>query len=245
MLWMAQMRNRLCGNRGATFLTLLSVGLAGCTSGSNSTTTVPGTTASLAAQLAQAFCAAQSACCGAPAGTTTADGSTNRDGGPTVATGSCVTDSDAAAPDGGPSTCLERATLSANQQLALVTTAFSEGLLTIDPTTATTCVSAYASSSCSSLAGQSVPDVQAALDNPVCATLFTGYIPVGERCDMTLECVSGAYCLSQGTGQNVTSIAGSGTLGSCFLFQVMGAACNTTEDCLPPTTCDATTLTCE
>jgi hypothetical protein len=130
-------------------------------------------------------------------------------------------------------------------QLALVTTAFSEGLLTIDPTIATSCVSAYASSSCASLAGQAVPDVQAALDASACTNLFTGYIPAGERCDMSAECVSGAYCLSQGTGQNVTSIAGSGTLGICFPFQGMGGACNTSEDCQPPLTCNATTLTCE
>ena len=78
-----------------------------------------------------------------------------------------------------------------------------------------------------------------------CAGLFTGYIPVGERCDMTEECVGGAYCLSQGTGQPVNSIAGSGTLGVCFAFQPMDGACNTTEDCLPPLACNATTLTCE
>jgi hypothetical protein len=49
----------------------------------------------------------------------------------------------------------------------------------------------------------------------------------------------------RGTGQNVTSIAGSGSLGTCFQFQAMGAACDTTDDCLPPLTCNATTLTCE
>jgi hypothetical protein len=130
-------------------------------------------------------------------------------------------------------------------QLALVTTAFNEGLLTIDPTNATSCVNAYASTSCTALAGQTEPDVQAALDAPACANLFTGFIPVGERCDMTDECVSGSYCLSQGTGQNVTSITGSGTLGVCFAFQAMGAACNTTNDCQPPLACNATTLTCE
>jgi hypothetical protein len=246
MLLMAPMRNRLCGPGSATFLTLLLAGLLGCsTSGSGATTPIPGTTTALASQLAEAFCAAQSACCGAPAGTTTPDGSTNRDGGAATGAGSCTTGSNVAATDGGPSTCLERATLAANQQLALVTTAFGEGLLTIDPTIATNCVSAYGSSSCASLAGQTEPNVQAALDNPACANLFTGYIPVGERCDMSEECVSDAYCLSQGTGQNVTSIAGSGTLGTCFLFQGMGGACNTTEDCLPPLACNATTLTCE
>ncbi len=245
MLLMAPMRNRLCGRGSATFLTLLLAALVGCTSGSGSATPVPGSTTTLASLLAQAFCTAQAACCGSPAGTTLPDGSTNRDGGATAAPGTCSGDSDAAATDGGVSSCIDRATLSADQQLALVTTAVGEGLLTIDPTIATTCVSAYASTSCAALAGQTEPDVQVALDNPACANLFTGYIPVGERCDMTEECVSGAYCLSQGTGQNVTSIGGSGTLGTCFPFQGMGGACNTTDDCLPPLACNATTLTCE
>jgi hypothetical protein len=246
MLLMALMRNRLCDRGSATFLTLLLAGLVGCsTSSAGSSMPIPGTTTALASDLAQAFCATQAACCGSPAGTTVPDGSTNRDGGATVASGACTTDSEAAGADGGSSTCVDRAMLSANQQLALVTTAFGEGLLTISTTIASSCVSAYGSSSCAALAGQTEPDVQAALDDPACANLFMGYIPVGERCDMTLECVSGAYCLSQGTGQNVTSIAGSGTLGICFPFQGMDGACNTTDDCLPPLACNATTLTCE
>jgi hypothetical protein len=62
---------------------------------------------------------------------------------------------------------------------------------------------------------------------------------------MTEECIGGSYCLSQGTGQNANSIAGSGTLGVCFLYQGMNGACDTTQDCLPPLACNATTLTCE
>ena len=126
-----------------------------------------------------------------------------------------------------------------------MTTAFGEGLLTLKGEIVPTCVQAYASSSCADLAGQAVPDVQAALDNAACADLFTGYIPVGERCDMTQECITGAYCLSQATGQSTSSLAGSGTLGVCFPFQEMGGACNTTDDCLAPLTCAAATLTCE
>ena len=244
MLLMAHMPNRLCGRGSATFLTLLLAGLFGCTSGSGSTTPIPGSTTALASQLAQAFCTAQAACCGAPAVTT--DGSVSQVDGGAGTTSGCGVNANPSAPDGGgPSTCLQRATLSANQQLALVTTAFSEGLLTIDPTVAMQCSTAYASTSCAALAGQTEPDVQAALDNPICATLFTGYIPVNERCDMSAECVSGSYCLSQGTGQNATAIAGSGTLGVCFLYQGMNGACDTTQDCLPPYTCNATTLTCE
>jgi hypothetical protein len=230
MLWIAHMRNRLCRSGSAPFPALLLVGLLGCTSGAQSTTVVPGTTAALATQLATAFCAAQvKGGCGASSDASVPDGSVTA----------------TSVPDGGASTCLERAMLSANQQLALVSTAFSEGLLTISPTIATTCVAAYASGNCAALAGQSEPDVQAALDNPACANLFTGYIPLNERCDMTAECVGGSYCLSQGTGQNATAIAGSGTLGVCFPFQGMNGACDTTQDCLPPLTCNATTLVCE
>jgi hypothetical protein len=204
---------------------LLLASLAGCsTSASGTTTTTPGSPDDLASQLAMAFCTATAACGVSPDAAVTST----------------------SVPDGGgPSTCLDRATLSANMQLALVSTAFNEGLLTINAGIASSCVSAYAALGCSALAGQTEPAVQTALDDPACSNLFTGYIPVGERCDMSQECVSGSYCLSQGTGQNVTSIAGSGTLGICFQFQGMGAACNTTEDCLPPLTCSATTLTCE
>jgi len=246
MLFMAHMRNRRCGAGSATFLALILAGVIGwgCTSG-NQPATVPGTPIGLASELATAFCTAQAACCGSPAAPAAPDGSTNRDGGTSVGGGACGTTSDAAATDGGPSTCLERATLAANQQLALVTTAFGEGLLTVNETMVPACVQAYASSSCAELAGQAVPDVQAALDNPACADLFTGYIPVGYRCDMTQECISGAYCLSQATGQSTSSLAGSGTLGVCFPFQQMGEPCNTTDDCLAPLTCAATTLTCK
>jgi hypothetical protein len=245
MLLMAHMRNRP-GDRGsATFLALLLAGLVGCTSGDQPAPSLAGTTLGLASQLANAFCTAQAACCGSPAGTTAPDGSTSRDGGAAVGAGACGTVTDGGPTDGGPSTCVERATLAANQQLALATTAFGEGLLSIDQMVEPTCVQAYASSSCAELAGQTVPNVQAALDNPACANLFIGYIPVGNRCDMTEECISGSYCQSQGSGQSTSSLAGSGTLGICFPFQKMGDACNTSDDCLPPLTCAPTTLTCE
>ena len=242
MLWIAHMRNRAYGCRGAASAALLSL-LAfplGCSTGTSGEAP-PSTTDALASQLATAFCG----CCGSTAGSpaNAADGgaSSQADGG--ASTGMCGTG--AGAVDGGPSTCLARATLSADQQLALVSTAFSEGLLTIDPTSASTCVAAYQATSCSVLAAQAEPDVQAALDNPACATLFTGYIPVGERCDMTAECTAGSFCLSQGTGQNVTSIGGSGTLGVCFAYQLAGEACNTSDDCQPPLACDPTTLLCQ
>ena len=225
MLWIADMRNLPYGSGSTALLALLLAGLTGCTSAASmGTTPIPGTVDALASGLASAFCTAAGGCGLNP------DASA-----PTVS-----------APDGGSSsTCLQRATLSAQRQLALVATAFSEGLLTINPAISTTCVNAYASTSCAALGGQSEPDVQSALDDPACVNLFTGYIPVGERCDMTDECVAGSYCLSQGTGLNATSITGSGTLGICFLYQGTGGACDTTQDCLPPLTCNATTLTCE
>ncbi|HVV48474.1 MAG TPA: hypothetical protein VHO06_02345 [Polyangia bacterium] len=224
------MRTRLeaLGRRARpALLPALALGtLLGCTSGgaASSTTTISPDT--LAVDLATAFCD-----CG-PAGGT--------------ADGGAATTRDAAAPaDGGASSCLNRATLSAEQQLSLVSTAFTEGLLTIDPSVSSTCTAAYKTAGCPAAAGQDGPDVQAALADPDCANLFVGYIPIGERCDMTAECVSTGFCLSQGTGQPVTSILGSGSLGTCFPYQQVDDPCNTTADCQPPATCSATTFTCE
>jgi hypothetical protein len=207
---------------------LLTALFVGCSSAGSGPPTGTDTPAALAASLADSFCAAEASCCG-----------TTTDGGATV---SCV--SDAGVAPGLASTCLERATLAANQQLALVSTAFGEGLLTINPTVATACTAAYKTSlTCTTLG--SGPDVQTALDDPMCAGLFIGYIPVNERCDMSAECISGSYCLSQGTGMPATSIAGSGTLGICFAYEQAGDPCNTSDDCLPPLGCNATTLTCQ
>jgi hypothetical protein len=216
------------GNRRFVILSTL---LVGCSSAGSGVATGTDTPAALAASLANSFCAAEASCCGTAGGTTA-------DGGATV---SCV--SDAGVAPGLASTCLERATLAANQQLALVSTAFSEGLLTIDPTVSAACTAAYKTSlTCTTLG--SGPDVQAAIDDPLCAGLFIGYIPVNERCDMSAECISGSYCLSQGTGMPATSIAGSGTLGICFAYEQAGDPCNTSDDCLPPLGCNAVTLTC-
>ncbi len=213
---------------------ILSTLLVACSSAGSGVPTGTGTPDDLAANLAASFCAAEASCCG------TAGGTTN-DGGATV---TCV--SDAGVAPGLASTCLERATLAADQQLALVSTAFSEGLLTIDPTVSAACTAAYKTGlTCAGVAGQAGPDVQTAIDDPLCAGLFIGYIPVNERCDMSAECISGSYCLSQGTGMPATSIAGSGTLGICFPYEQAGDPCNTTDDCLPPLGCNAVTLTCE
>lgn len=204
--------------------------LACSSSGSGTTPPAAGTPADLAATLANAFCQVEATCSG-PTGPTPDGAVSGTDAGAT--TGATAV-----------STCLERATLAANQQLALVATAFGEGLLTINAGTEVDCTTVYKMSlTCATLGSE--PDVQAAVDQPACAGLFTGYIPVAERCDMTAECVSGSFCRSQGNGQPATAIAGSGTLGVCFAYQPAGDACNTSDDCLPPLACNPTTLLCQ
>jgi hypothetical protein len=234
---------------------LLVALLLGCDTGSNPPT-VPITTAgSLATQLADAFCARQ-LCCGAPTGPDDAAvpppaadaGAAHAapDGGMEAGL-SCLADaggSGESAPDAS-SSCQARALFAIEQQLALITTAAAEGLVAItSATAATACVAAYQNSPCAG-ASPPVPDVQQAVGS--CSGLFTGYIPLGERCDMTAECVAGAYCLSQGTGDNVISLGGSGSLGVCFAYQEAGGPCNRSSDCDPSLglTCDAATLTCK
>ena len=207
------------------------VAVTGCTS--NTTTTTSGTSQSLSQQLAEAFCGWQ-ACCGAGGGSA-ADGGQTSDAGAAAACGASTGDAGLA------DQCVARVTLAGDQQLALVATAYSEGLVTIDTTIAQSCAAAYQVRSC---AGSATLDVDEAVSSPACAGLFTGYIPVGERCDMTAECQAGNYCLSQATGQAITSVQGGGTLGVCFPYQAAGATCNSTGDCLPPLTCDPTLFVC-
>jgi hypothetical protein len=212
---------------------LLPALLLACSSSGSGNNTTAGTPADLASALAGAFCQKEAACTGTTGSTPdgAVDGAADA-AAPTVTTGASL--------------CLGRATLATTQQLALVATAFGEGLLTINPSAETACTMAYQMSlmslTCATLGSE--PDVQAALDLPNCAGLFIGYIPVGERCDMSAECVSGSFCRSQGTGQPATAIAGSGTLGVCFAYQQATDPCNTTADCLPPLTCNPSTLIC-
>lgn len=214
------------------------VGVTGCTSGSSGGSNVVGSGKTLAQQLAEAFCAREASCCGNAA-----------DGGAAVpcrADASAPASADASAPasaDAGTgSTCEARAELTATEQLALVSTAYGEGLLTVSALTTSSCVAAYQAS----CAGTGTAlNVDEALSGTACAGLFIGYIPVGERCDMTAECISGSFCLSQETGQPITSLLGAGTLGVCFPYQRAGDACNKTADCLPPLTCSPSTLVCQ
>jgi hypothetical protein len=210
---------------------LLPALLFACSAAGSGTTTPTGTPTDLASSLATEFCAVQATCSGTTGPTPDA-----------AVTG--ATDAATTSTAGAASTCLERATLAATQQLALVNTAFGEGLLALNATVEASCTGTYQSTLTCATMG-SVPDVQAALDQPACGGLFIGYIPVGERCDMSAECVSGSFCRSQGTGQPATAIAGSGTLGVCFAYVPMSGACNTTDDCLPPFVCNPTALVCD
>ncbi len=206
-------------------------GVSGCTSGSGGPTTST-TSQTLSQQLAAAFCAHQTCCGGAAA----PDAGQNSDA-------SIACPDTTSAPDaGGAGSCFSRAELAAEQQLTLLATAYGEGLVTINVTATATCAAAYQTRACG---GSPNLNVDEALSDPACAGLFTGYIPPGERCDMTAECVAGAYCLSQATGQAISSIMGGGTLGICFPYQQAGDTCNTTGDCAPPLTCNPTTFVCE
>jgi hypothetical protein len=213
--------------------------LLGCESGSGTPVSTITDTGSLATQLAQAFCARQ-ACCGLPS-----DAAVPADAGSADAGSSC---SGAAAPDAsagnGGSSCEARALVAITEQLALVATAAAEGLLVLDSTVANTCIAAYQGGPCDG-SERAIPNVQ--IDLGSCDGLFIGYIPVGERCDMTPECVAHSFCLAQGTGQNVTSLGGSASLGVCFPFEQTGQACNSSNDCDPSAglSCDTGTLTCE
>ncbi len=208
------------------------VGGTGCTSGSSSAGTPSGNGQTLARQLAQAHCARH--CCGAGSDAGAADGG----GG-----GDCPADASAPLDAGASSDCVARAELAADEQLALLSTAYAEGLVSVNEQVAEACVADYQASACG--AAPAALDVEEALSGPDCAGLFTGYIPSGQRCDTTVECESGTFCLSQGTDQPITSLGGGGTLGVCFPYQAAGQACNTTADCLPPLACSPTTLVCQ
>jgi hypothetical protein len=178
------------------------------------------------------------------------DAEDSSSGATTVSVGTLVADLAnafcACPPNGGTSaTCSAQASVAIRKQLALVATAVDEGLISIDATAETACIKGYATSpECAT--PPATPNVQTALAG--CSGLLTGYVPAGERCDMSAECVAQSFCLSQGASpQNVTSLSGSGTLGVCFAYQEQGAPCNATADCDPgtPLTCDPTTLTCQ
>lgn len=215
------------------------VWVSGCTSNTTSSGTVVGSNGTLSHQLADAYCRRLAACC---AGTTLP--ATDAGAGDAGAAGVTVPCSAAASPDGGASaTCVARAELSANQQLALIGTAYGEGLVSVSSAVASTCTAAYEARACGT--GSADLNVEEALGDPACAGLFIGNIPVGERCDTTIECVSTAFCQSQGTQQPITSLSGAGTLGVCFPYQQAGKSCNATADCQPPLTCGATTSVCQ
>jgi hypothetical protein len=204
--------------------------VTGCTSSSTGNQPITGS-GPLSTQLAQAYCARQAICC--TAGATATDGGATPDAAGTVP---CP----ATEGDAGTAQCVAHAELAAEQQLALIGTAYAEGLVAINAAVVKACVAAYQARAC-----DAVLNVEQALSDTACAGVFIGYIPVGERCDTTVECAAGSYCLSQSTGQSIASISGGGTLGVCFAYQKADAGCNSTADCLPPLTCGATTGVCQ
>jgi len=212
------------------------VWVTGCTSNSTPSGGALGGSRSLAQDLAEAHCRRLAACCGGA--TTPAADAGATDG------GAAIPCSAAASADGGASAaCVARAELAATQQLALVQTAYGEGLVSISAAVEPPCVAAYEARACTGAAGDL--DVEEAVSAPACAGLFTGYIPAGYRCDTSLECLAGLYCLAQGTQQTITSLSGAGTLGICFPYQQAGEPCNATADCLPPLTCDPASSLCQ
>jgi hypothetical protein len=224
--------------------------LVGCDSGNGTASTTVTTTGALVTGLAQAFCSRQVCCSGSPgasidasapadAGTTDAGAAGSVDAAPNI----CLADAGAAPAASGGSSCEDRASVAFSQQLALVATAVSEGLMVINAGAATSCFATYQDLRCSELQS-TLPDAQAALAG--CGGLFTGNIPFGERCDMSAECIPHYFCLSQGTGQNVSSLSGSGSLGTCYPYEQSGQACNTSGDCdaSQNLVCDPVKLVC-
>jgi hypothetical protein len=230
----------------------LSALLVGCDSGNGTASTTTTNTQNLLTGLAQAFCSRQVCCSGSAgasidaavpadvdAGARDAGSAGSVDAAPNV----CLADAGAAPGAAGGSSCEDRASLAFSEQLALVATAVSEGLMVINASAATSCFATYQDLRCNDLQS-TLPDAQAALGG--CGGLFTGQIPFGERCDMSAECMPHFFCLSQGTGQNVSALLGSGSLGTCYPYGQATATCNTTSDCDPSASliCDPVTFKC-
>jgi hypothetical protein len=219
--------------------------LVGCDSGNGTSSTTTTTTETLVTGLSQAFCSRQVCCSGAAipadvdAGTKDAGSAGAVDAAPNV----CSADAGAAPGADGGSSCEDRASVAFSEQLALVATAVSEGLMVINAGAASSCFVTYQDLACNDLQS-TLPDAQAALGG--CGGLFTGLIPFGERCDMSAECIPHFFCLSQGTGQNVSSLLGSGSLGTCYPYEQIDQACNTSADCDPSAAlvCDPVKLIC-
>jgi hypothetical protein len=224
----------------------------GCDSGNGTGTTTTTTTETLVTGLAQAFCSRQVCCSGSAGASIDASVPADVDAGTTdagsvgsvdAAANVCQADAGAAPGADGGSSCVDRASVAFSEQLALVATAVSEGLMVINAGAATSCFATYQDLRCNDLQS-TLPDAQAALGG--CGGLFTGLIPFGERCDMSAECIPHFFCLSQGTGQNVSSLLGSGSLGTCYPYGQATDVCNTSSDCDPSASliCDPVTFRC-
>ena len=217
--------------------------LVGCDSGNGTSSTTTTTTETLVTGLAQAFCSRQICCSGSAGASVPADAGTTDAGSVDAAQNVCSADGGTGPAVDGGSSCEDRASAAFMEQLSLVATAVSEGLMVINAGAATSCFATYQDLACNDLQS-TLPDAGAVLGG--CGGLFTGLIPFGERCDMTAECIPHFFCLSQGTDQNVSSLLGSGSLGTCYPYQQATATCNTTSDCDPSASliCDPVTFRC-
>ena len=122
--------------------------------------------------------------------------------------------------------CIELATLSANQQLAVLESAIAARHVTVDPAVEKACVQAYADRACNT-SPQSpeqigpLPDVGQAVAG--CAGLFVGHVPAHSRCDLLEECVPGTSCVNGSFSAS----------GACFPYRAKGDPCNASTDCDP------------
>src|SRR6185312_15688651 len=109
----------------------------------SSTGTVAGSGETLAHQLARAYCTRP--CCAGGAAAPDGDAGTVDAGGAAL----CPTGAPAVGPDGGvDGACVARAELAAEQQLALLSAAYSEGLISVNALVAQSCVAAYQATAC-------------------------------------------------------------------------------------------------
>ena len=217
---------------------LALLGALGCGSGASGSGGGVTSSAALAQGLAQAYCDWQARCC-APAEIQLLEGTSGD-------------------PNSGASSCSARALLAATVQLTPLSAAMNQALVTINSDAANACIAAYRDRPCnrppidpqSSVVSPTAnePVVDDALD--ACAGVFYGVVPVGARCDMSLECVPGARCVKEGLVSNAhQQLQSSGTLGVCFPNQPAGAPCTNSgyaADCDPSANlyCRGSDLTC-
>jgi hypothetical protein len=218
---MRAMRSLVFIRRAAALL--LVAAAAGCSSAGTSPQGAYSTTEAFANQITAAFCSWQFRCCSAIE---------------IVGLGNGRYTTEATCASSG-------VALSVADQLALTGNAIQYGLLAIDPAVASTCLDAYKTRPCNPTSNRFggqvevpiAPDVSAIV--AACPGLVVGLVPVGERCDMTGECVAGARCVVSSATNTKTNAAAPGILtpltplGVCEPYRREGESCNASADCDP------------